>query len=120
MQANLVTLIRIFLVFLVIGLYKVNTIACGIAVLLTIATLYMDALDGIIARRLGHRIRSRRNVRHRRGSHRRERLLGLFCVDRHGQRLGCGHRRRSEFSHRLAANARLCGRGPDPHSAVRP
>ncbi len=53
MQANLVTLIRIFLVFLVIGLYKVNTIACGIAVLLTIATLYMDALDGIIARRLG-------------------------------------------------------------------
>ena len=53
MQANLVTLIRIFLVFLVIGLYKVNTIACGVAVLLTIATLYMDALDGIIARRLG-------------------------------------------------------------------
>ena len=53
MQANLVTLIRIFLVFLVIGLYKINTIACGVAVLLTITTLYMDALDGVIARRLG-------------------------------------------------------------------
>ena len=36
-----------------IGLYKINTIACGVAVMLTIATLYMDALDGIIARRLG-------------------------------------------------------------------
>ena len=53
MQANLVTLIRIFLVFVVIGLYQVSTIACAVAVLLTIATLYMDALDGIIARRLG-------------------------------------------------------------------
>jgi CDP-diacylglycerol---glycerol-3-phosphate 3-phosphatidyltransferase len=53
MQANLVTLVRSLMVFMVIGLYGVNTIACGIALILTVVVLYMDALDGIIARRLG-------------------------------------------------------------------
>lgn len=53
MQANLVTLIRSLMVFVVIGLYGVSTIASGIALVLTIVVLYMDALDGIIARKLG-------------------------------------------------------------------
>ena len=53
MQANLCTLIRSLMVFLVIGLYGYNTISSGVAVLLTVIVLYMDALDGIIARRLG-------------------------------------------------------------------
>ena len=114
MQANLVTLIRIFLVFLVIGLYKVNTIACGVAVLLTIATLYMDALDGIIARRLG--IESDLGAMFDiAGDRIVENVFWVyFRVNRHGQLLGGGHRRRPEFPHRLAADARLCGRGQDP------
>ena len=53
MQANLVTLVRSLMVFLVIGLYGVNTVACGIALVLTIVVLYMDALDGIVTRRIG-------------------------------------------------------------------
>jgi phosphatidylglycerophosphate synthase len=53
MQANLITLIRSLMVFVVIGLYGVSTIACAVALVLTVVVLYMDALDGIIARRLG-------------------------------------------------------------------
>lgn len=53
MEANLLTLLRILLVFAVIGLYQVNFYADVVALCLTVITIYMDALDGLLARRLG-------------------------------------------------------------------
>lgn len=53
MEANLLTLLRILLVFAVIGLYQINFYADVVALCLTVITIYMDALDGLLARRLG-------------------------------------------------------------------
>jgi len=91
MQANLVTLIRSLMVFVVIGLYGVSTIASGVALVLTIVVLYMDALDGIIARKLV--ISS---------------VLGLLRFHRSGELLGSHDRDREKLLCRLA-----------PHDGVR-
>ncbi len=53
MQANLLTLLRILVVFVVIGLYQVNFYTQVMALCLTAITLYLDALDGLLARKLG-------------------------------------------------------------------
>ncbi len=53
MEANLITVVRILLVFVVIGIYQINFYLNLLAVCLTILVLSMDALDGILARKLG-------------------------------------------------------------------
>lgn len=53
MAANIVTLARIVLVFLVIILFEQGFYFRIIAVFLTISVIYMDSLDGYIARKLG-------------------------------------------------------------------
>ncbi len=53
MEANLLTLLRILLVFAVIGLYRIAFWTDVAALCLTAVVIYMDALDGLLARRLG-------------------------------------------------------------------
>lgn len=53
MTANLITLGRVALVFLVICLFQMNFTASVAAVLLTVVVIYLDSLDGIVARRMG-------------------------------------------------------------------
>jgi hypothetical protein len=54
MQANLVTLIRSLMVFVVIGLYGVSTITIGVALVLTIVVLYTLRFDGIFSQGVSH------------------------------------------------------------------
>ncbi|MBN1755538.1 CDP-alcohol phosphatidyltransferase family protein [bacterium] len=53
MAANIITLGRIFLVFLVIAMFQFGFGWCLGAVALTILVLYLDSLDGYVARKLG-------------------------------------------------------------------
>jgi CDP-diacylglycerol--glycerol-3-phosphate 3-phosphatidyltransferase len=53
MSANVVTVARVILTFLTIFLYGRGHPLPFLAFLLTILVIYMDALDGLIARRLG-------------------------------------------------------------------
>lgn len=53
MSANIITVLRVILAFLTIFLYGREFPLPLVAFLLTILVIYMDALDGTIARRLG-------------------------------------------------------------------
>lgn len=53
MSANMITVVRVILTFLTIFLYGRGHPLPFLAFLLTILVIYMDALDGMIARRLG-------------------------------------------------------------------
>lgn len=53
MAANIITLGRIMLVFLVVVLFQSSFYAQLIAVALTILVIYLDSLDGYVARKLG-------------------------------------------------------------------
>jgi CDP-diacylglycerol--glycerol-3-phosphate 3-phosphatidyltransferase len=53
MAANIITLVRIFLSFLAIGMFYGGFGWRIAAVLLTILVIYLDSLDGIVARKLG-------------------------------------------------------------------
>ncbi len=53
MVANIITLGRIFLVYVVVLLFQADFYARLAAVALTIVVIYLDALDGIVARKLG-------------------------------------------------------------------
>jgi CDP-diacylglycerol--glycerol-3-phosphate 3-phosphatidyltransferase len=53
MAANIITLARIGLAFVAIGLFATNFYGQFLAFLFTIIAIYMDALDGYVARRLG-------------------------------------------------------------------
>ncbi len=53
MAANIITLGRIILVFLVIVLFQLNFTLRIVAVVLTIIVIYLDSLDGYVARKLG-------------------------------------------------------------------
>jgi CDP-diacylglycerol--glycerol-3-phosphate 3-phosphatidyltransferase len=52
MAANVITLIRILLVFVVVVLFQMGFYHRCIAVILTILVLYLDSLDGYVARKL--------------------------------------------------------------------
>lgn len=53
MEANIITLFRICLVFVTVGLLQINTLYVqGLAVIFIILVLYLDALDGYVARKL--------------------------------------------------------------------
>ena len=53
MEANIVTLFRIGLVFGVVGIFQVNSIYLNaIATLMVVFVIYLDSLDGYIARKL--------------------------------------------------------------------
>ncbi len=51
--ANIITLGRIFLVYIVVLLFQAGFYARLAAVALTILVIYLDALDGVVARKLG-------------------------------------------------------------------
>jgi CDP-diacylglycerol--glycerol-3-phosphate 3-phosphatidyltransferase len=53
MAANMITLGRILLVFFVVAVFQLGFFWRLAAVLLTIIVLYMDSLDGYVARKLG-------------------------------------------------------------------
>lgn len=53
MAANIITLGRIVLVFVVILLFHGGLIMQASAIVLTILVIYLDSLDGIVARKLG-------------------------------------------------------------------
>ncbi len=53
MQANLVTLIRVLLVFVVVALFQVNVYMSAAMLVLSVLVIWMDALDGYVARKLG-------------------------------------------------------------------
>jgi CDP-diacylglycerol--glycerol-3-phosphate 3-phosphatidyltransferase len=53
MAANIITLGRILLVFLVLLLFQAGFYLRVIAVLMTILIIYLDSLDGYVARKLG-------------------------------------------------------------------
>ena len=53
MTANIITLARIGLVFVAVLLYEVGFYGQLLAFMLTILIIYMDALDGYVARKLG-------------------------------------------------------------------
>ncbi|HFE65010.1 MAG TPA: CDP-alcohol phosphatidyltransferase family protein, partial [Caldithrix sp.] len=53
MAANIITLGRIVLVFLVILLFQAGFYIRLIAVALTILVIWLDSLDGYVARKLG-------------------------------------------------------------------
>jgi CDP-diacylglycerol--glycerol-3-phosphate 3-phosphatidyltransferase len=53
MQANIITFVRIALVFLTVWLFTLGFYFRLIATVFTIIVIYMDALDGYIARKLG-------------------------------------------------------------------
>jgi CDP-diacylglycerol--glycerol-3-phosphate 3-phosphatidyltransferase len=53
MAANIITLVRIFLSFLAIVMFSGDLGWRIAAVLLTILVIYLDSLDGIVARKLG-------------------------------------------------------------------
>ena len=53
MEANMITLFRVCMAFLTVGMFQVdNLIVQGAAVILVIVVIYLDALDGIVARKL--------------------------------------------------------------------
>ncbi len=52
MTANGITIGRVLLAFLTIGLYQMNFYFAVAAFLLTILVIYLDALDGVVARKL--------------------------------------------------------------------
>ena len=52
MSANLVTILRIVLVFITIGFFALNTFFAFVAFLLIFVVIYMDSLDGYLARKL--------------------------------------------------------------------
>jgi CDP-diacylglycerol--glycerol-3-phosphate 3-phosphatidyltransferase len=52
MEANIITLARIVLVFVGIGLFSFGFYFDLVAAILVVIIIYMDALDGIVARRL--------------------------------------------------------------------
>ena len=53
MTANIITLARIGLVFVAVVLFEANVYGQVLAFFLTILIIYMDALDGYVARKLG-------------------------------------------------------------------
>ncbi len=53
MAANLITLVRILMAFSVILMFHGNFLWCVTAAVLTLVVIYLDSLDGIIARKLG-------------------------------------------------------------------
>ncbi|OGB62131.1 MAG: hypothetical protein A2Y94_12920 [Caldithrix sp. RBG_13_44_9] len=53
MAANIITLGRILLVFLVIIFFQMGFLMRLVAVVLTILVIYLDSLDGYVARKLG-------------------------------------------------------------------
>ena len=53
MEANIITLFRIVMVFVTIGLFQINSVyARAIATLLVVFVIYLDSLDGYVARKL--------------------------------------------------------------------
>ena len=52
MQANLITLIRVLLVFVVVALFQVNVYLSAAMLVLSVIVIWMDALDGYVARKL--------------------------------------------------------------------
>lgn len=52
MTANAITIGRVLLAFLTIGFYQINFYFATAAFFLTILVIYLDALDGVIARKL--------------------------------------------------------------------
>ena len=53
MEANAITLFRICMVFVTVGLFQVDSLLVqGAAVLMVVLVLYLDALDGVVARKL--------------------------------------------------------------------
>ena len=53
MEANIITLFRIVMVFVTIGLFQINSVYVrAIATLLIVFVIYLDSLDGYVARKL--------------------------------------------------------------------
>lgn len=52
MAANMITIVRVILAFIAIALFNLNFYFTLAAVLLTILVIYLDSLDGYVARRL--------------------------------------------------------------------
>ena len=52
MTPNIVSVFRVFLVFLTVGFYTLNADFAIVAFFLTIIVIYMDSLDGYLARKL--------------------------------------------------------------------
>lgn len=52
MTPNIISIFRVFLVFLTIGFFALNATLAIIAFFLTIIVIYMDSLDGYLARKL--------------------------------------------------------------------
>jgi phosphatidylglycerophosphate synthase len=53
MSANLITLVRVFLAFISVGLFRVGSYAGAAALILLVIALALDAVDGHVARRGG-------------------------------------------------------------------
>ncbi len=53
MSPNLITLVRIFLAFISVALFRLGSYANGAALVLLVITLSLDAVDGYVARRSG-------------------------------------------------------------------
>jgi CDP-diacylglycerol--glycerol-3-phosphate 3-phosphatidyltransferase len=53
MAANVITLGRILMVFGVVILFQCSVVLCLVAVVLTILVIWLDSLDGYVARKLG-------------------------------------------------------------------
>ncbi|MGE0130740.1 MAG: CDP-alcohol phosphatidyltransferase family protein [Blastocatellales bacterium] len=53
MSPNLITLIRVFLAFVSIALFRAGSYASAAALILLVVTLALDAVDGYVARRAG-------------------------------------------------------------------
>ena len=51
MSPNLITLIRVFLAFASIAMFRAGSYACAAALILLVVTLALDAVDGYVARR---------------------------------------------------------------------
>ena len=114
MAANIITLGRIVLTFFVIILFLGGFYFRITAVLLTILVVYLDSLDGIVARKLGLASGIRRIVRHYRRSHRRAYLLDLLYQCWDCKFLGADHICLSKFFGRYASQCRICERRQDP------
>ena len=53
MEANIITIGRVVLAFIAIALFSINFYCAVTAVVLTIVVIYLDSLDGYVARKLG-------------------------------------------------------------------
>jgi CDP-diacylglycerol--glycerol-3-phosphate 3-phosphatidyltransferase len=53
MAANVITLARVILVFMVIVMFQMDFYWRVVALILTIIVIYLDSLDGVVARKLG-------------------------------------------------------------------